>query len=72
MLIPSTSGSHTVDDGVIDNLLPLLTNSSHAYAWNFIIGHFLDIDHVGHHIGPDHPIIMYPMYGSRCPGADTE
>ena len=42
----------------------LLMNSSHAYACNFIISHFLDVDHVGHRIGTDRPIIMYSTYGT--------
>jgi len=49
---------HTVDNGVIDNLFPLLTNSSHAHAWDFLIGHFLGVDHVGHRVGPDHPTML--------------
>ena len=46
---------HTVDNGVIANLFPLLTNSTHAHSWDFLIGHFLGVDHVGHRVGPDHP-----------------
>ena len=46
---------HTVDNGVIANLIPLLTNSPHAKSWDFLIGHFLGVDHVGHRVGPDHP-----------------
>lgn len=46
---------HTVDNGVIDNLFPLLTNSS---KWDFLIGHFLGVDHVGHRVGPDHPTML--------------
>ena len=49
---------HTVDNGVIDNLFPLLTNSSHAHAWDFLIGHFLGVDHVSHRVGPHHPMIL--------------
>ncbi|TFY70670.1 hypothetical protein EVG20_g2335 [Dentipellis fragilis] len=37
---------HTVDNGVIANLFPLLTDSVHAKEWDFIIGHFLGVDHV--------------------------
>ncbi|KAI0299999.1 hypothetical protein B0F90DRAFT_1725887 [Multifurca ochricompacta] len=40
---------HTVDNGVITNLFPLLTNSIHAHKWDFLIGHFL---------GPDHPTML--------------
>ncbi|KAI0048438.1 hypothetical protein FA95DRAFT_1557935 [Auriscalpium vulgare] len=46
---------HTVDNGVIYNLLPLLSDSPHAKSWDFLIGHFLGVDHVGHRVGPDHP-----------------
>ena len=46
---------HTVDNGVIANLFPLLTNSS---KWDFLIGHFLGVDHVGHRVGPDHPTML--------------
>jgi phosphatidylinositol glycan class O len=49
---------HTVDNGVIDNLFPLLTNSSHAHEWDILIGHFLGVDHVGHRVGPDHPTML--------------
>jgi GPI ethanolamine phosphate transferase 3 subunit O len=49
---------HTVDNGIIANLFPLLTNSTHAHTWDFIIGHFLGVDHVGHHVGPDHPMML--------------
>ncbi|CCL98860.1 uncharacterized protein FIBRA_00867 [Fibroporia radiculosa] len=44
---------HTVDEGVIRHLFPLLSNDS--APWDVIIGHFLGVDHVGHRIGPDHP-----------------
>ncbi|KAH8990586.1 hypothetical protein EDB92DRAFT_1816763 [Lactarius akahatsu] len=46
---------HTVDNGVIANLFPLLTNSS---KWDFLVGHFLGVDHVGHRVGPDHPTML--------------
>ena len=49
---------HTVDNGVIANLFPLLTNSTHAQSWDFLIGHFLGVDHVGHRVGPDHPTMV--------------
>ena len=51
--------SHTIDNGIIDKLFPLLTNLSHAYSWDFLIGYFLGIDHVDHRVGPDHPIIIH-------------
>lgn len=49
---------HTVDNGVIANLFPLLTDSTHAQSWDFLIGHFLGVDHVGHRVGPDHPTML--------------
>ena len=49
---------HTVDNGVIANLFPLLGNSTHARSWDFLIGHFLGVDHVGHRVGPDHPMML--------------
>ncbi|EED77871.1 predicted protein [Postia placenta Mad-698-R] len=43
---------HTVDEGVIRHLFPLMNNAS--APWDVIIGHFLGVDHVGHRVGPDH------------------
>ncbi|KAI0755597.1 hypothetical protein C8Q74DRAFT_1373381 [Fomes fomentarius] len=44
---------HTVDEGVIEHLFPLLQNKE--AGWDLLIGHFLGVDHVGHRVGPDHP-----------------
>lgn len=44
---------HTVDEGVIKHLFPLLEDPSKPF--DFLIGHFLGVDHVGHRLGPDHP-----------------
>ncbi|KAJ2932872.1 hypothetical protein H1R20_g4230, partial [Candolleomyces eurysporus] len=44
---------HTVDEGVITHLFPLLKDQSKPF--DFLIGHFLGVDHVGHRVGPDHP-----------------
>lgn len=41
---------HTVDNGVIDHMVPELKKSDA----DFIIGHFLGVDHVGHTYGPSH------------------
>ena len=41
---------HTVDKGVIKYLFPLLEDPSKPF--DFLIGHFLGIDHVGHYVGP--------------------
>ena len=43
---------HTVDEGVIRHLFPLLEDPSKPF--DFLIGHFLGVDHVGHRVGPDH------------------
>ncbi|EIN06531.1 hypothetical protein PUNSTDRAFT_136386 [Punctularia strigosozonata HHB-11173 SS5] len=44
---------HTVDEGVTTHLFPLLEQKDKR--WDFLIGHFLGVDHVGHRVGPDHP-----------------
>lgn len=44
---------HTVDEGVISHLFPLLQDKQKPF--DFLIGHFLGVDHVGHRVGPDHP-----------------
>jgi phosphatidylinositol glycan class O len=49
---------HTVDNGVIEHLFPLLTDHTHARDWDLLIGHFLGVDHVGHRVGPDHPTML--------------
>ncbi|PFX20099.1 GPI ethanolamine phosphate transferase 3 [Stylophora pistillata] len=42
---------HTVDNGVIEHLVPELK----ANDWDVLIGHFLGVDHCGHRFGPNHP-----------------
>jgi phosphatidylinositol glycan class O len=44
---------HTVDEGVIKHLFPLLEDPTKPF--DFLVGHFLGVDHVGHRVGPDHP-----------------
>ncbi|KAF7331568.1 GPI ethanolamine phosphate transferase 3 [Mycena kentingensis (nom. inval.)] len=44
---------HSVDDCVIRHMFPLLEDASRPF--DFLIGHFLGVDHVGHRVGPDHP-----------------
>jgi len=44
---------HTVDEGVIRHLFPLLEED--VKSWDVIIGHGLGVDHVGHRVGPDTP-----------------
>ncbi|QUC22351.1 uncharacterized protein UV8b_06592 [Ustilaginoidea virens] len=45
---------HTVDDGVIDNIFPLMNPEAEG-QWDLLIGHCLGVDHAGHRYGPDHP-----------------
>lgn len=45
---------HTVDNGVTQHLLPLLSPSE-THSWDVIFGHYLGVDHVGHQFGPNHP-----------------
>ncbi|KAG5643979.1 hypothetical protein DXG03_009268 [Asterophora parasitica] len=44
---------HTVDEGIITHLFPLLEDPRKPF--DFLVGHFLGVDHVGHRVGPDHP-----------------
>ncbi|KAI5288979.1 mannose-ethanolamine phosphotransferase gpi13 [Ascosphaera aggregata] len=44
---------HTVDNGVISHLLPLL-HPQNATTWDVIFAHLLGVDHAGHRYGPDH------------------
>ena len=46
---------YTVDNGVTENLLPLLSPHN-THKWDVIFGHYLGVDHAGHRYGPDHPI----------------
>ncbi|GFZ42758.1 hypothetical protein JCM24511_00476 [Saitozyma sp. JCM 24511] len=43
---------HTVDNGVIEHLIPYL-QPENASRWDVLIGHFLGVDHVGHRVGPE-------------------
>lgn len=43
---------HTVDNGVLEHIMPLL--ASPPGRWDVIFGHFLGVDHAGHRYGPDH------------------
>jgi phosphatidylinositol glycan class O len=42
---------HTVDNGVLKHLVPVMK----AGEADFVIGHFLGVDHCGHIFGPSHP-----------------
>ncbi|KZO95486.1 alkaline phosphatase-like protein [Calocera viscosa TUFC12733] len=52
---------HTVDAGVTSTLLPLLSSQlppgtpAESQPFQFLIAHYLGVDHVGHRLGPDHP-----------------
>ncbi|RDA91925.1 hypothetical protein CP533_1299 [Ophiocordyceps camponoti-saundersi (nom. inval.)] len=46
---------HTVDNGVMDNIFPLLEKGERRGQWDLLIGHCLGVDHAGHRYGPDHP-----------------
>ncbi|KAJ7226452.1 hypothetical protein C8J57DRAFT_1453529 [Mycena rebaudengoi] len=43
---PGHGDLHTVDEGVIRHLFPLLEDKSEPF--DFLVGHFLGVDHVGH------------------------
>lgn len=44
---------HTVDNGVLGHLWPLLEPQNQK-IWDVLIGHFLGVDHAGHRYGPNH------------------
>ncbi|GEQ71495.1 hypothetical protein JCM33374_g5179 [Metschnikowia sp. JCM 33374] len=44
---------HTVDNGVLEHLFPLL-EQPFSSEWDVLIGHMLGVDHAGHRYGPDH------------------
>lgn len=44
---------HSVDNGVIDHIFPLLEKEN-KNKWDVLIGHFLGVDHCGHRYGPSH------------------
>lgn len=44
---------HTVDNGVIDHIFPLLEPKAKD-QWDLLIGHCLGVDHAGHRYGPEH------------------
>src|SRR6266542_3540617 len=53
---------HTVDNGILNLLGPILKKESHGNDssfsgsnWDVLITHFLGVDHCGHRYGPDHP-----------------
>ncbi|KAI0013612.1 hypothetical protein F4779DRAFT_344091 [Xylariaceae sp. FL0662B] len=44
---------HTVDNGVLDHIFPLL-KPERTGSWDILIGHLLGVDHAGHRYGPNH------------------
>ncbi|KAL5612585.1 hypothetical protein BROUX41_004320 [Berkeleyomyces rouxiae] len=44
---------HTVDNGVIEHIFPLLEDEKKG-DWDVLIGHLLGVDHAGHRYGPEH------------------
>ncbi len=44
--ILSTSRTYTLSTMALLPIFPLLTNSTLAHSWDFLIGHFLGVDHV--------------------------
>ena len=45
---------HTVDNGVLEHIFPLL-KPERSGEWDVLIGHLLGVDHAGHRYGPNHP-----------------
>lgn len=45
---------HTVDNGVLEHISPLMQPDKRN-QWDFLIAHFLGVDHAGHRYGPNHP-----------------
>ncbi|KAI5926418.1 hypothetical protein F4810DRAFT_654305 [Camillea tinctor] len=45
---------HTVDNGVLDHIFPLV-KPGRTGEWDVLIGHLLGVDHAGHRYGPNHP-----------------
>ncbi|KAI4870944.1 hypothetical protein F4820DRAFT_150050 [Hypoxylon rubiginosum] len=44
---------HTVDNGVLDHIFPLMKPEK-KQQWDVLIGHLLGVDHAGHRYGPNH------------------
>ena len=51
---------HTVDDGVLQHLLPAVVNETLG-QWDIMVAHFLGVDHVGHRFGPDHVAMKWKL-----------
>ncbi|KAH6684503.1 hypothetical protein B0J14DRAFT_573028 [Halenospora varia] len=46
---------HTLDNGVLEHIFPLLEQKEKKNQWDVMFAHFLGVDHAGHRYGPDHP-----------------
>ena len=44
---------HTVDNGVTEHILPLLSPQKRG-SWDVMFAHYLGVDHAGHRYGPNH------------------
>ena len=51
---------HSVDNGVIEHLFPLLQEERKG-EWDLLIGHFLGVDHVGHRLHPGHNLMKLKL-----------
>ncbi|KAI0390802.1 GPI ethanolamine phosphate transferase 3-like protein [Xylariaceae sp. FL0594] len=52
---------HTVDNGVIEHIFPLLEAEKRG-QWDVAIGHLLGVDHAGHRYGPNHPAMTAKLH----------
>lgn len=50
---------HTVDTGVKEHLFPWLRGNNEE--WDWIIAHFLGVDHCGHTYSPQHPAMSQKL-----------
>ncbi|KAI0180318.1 hypothetical protein GGR52DRAFT_530823 [Hypoxylon sp. FL1284] len=48
---------HTVDNGVLDHIFPLV-GQEQKQQWDVLIGHLLGVDHAGHRYGPNHAAMI--------------
>ncbi|CAG8953448.1 hypothetical protein HYFRA_00010197 [Hymenoscyphus fraxineus] len=46
---------HTLDNGVLEHIMPLLQEKEKKAQWDVMFAHFLGVDHAGHRYGPNHP-----------------
>ncbi|KAG9235292.1 hypothetical protein BJ875DRAFT_277702 [Amylocarpus encephaloides] len=45
---------HTLDNGVLEHIMPLLQEKEKKEQWDVMFAHFLGVDHAGHRYGPNH------------------